>query len=92
MTSIPAQRAVVITARVTAALLAVPATAMLFTREVDWGLGDFVVAAVLLFGAGMAIYAGARFTRTAAQRLAAVATVLIALALVWAELAVGLFH
>jgi hypothetical protein len=91
MTSIPARKAIVVTALVTAALLALPATAMLFTREVAWGPGDFVVAAVLLFGAGMAIYAGTRLARTRAHRLAVVASVLLALAIVWAELAVGLF-
>ena len=37
----------------TAALLLVPAVAMRYTHEVVWGPGDFVVAAVLLYGAGL---------------------------------------
>ena len=34
-------------------LLLVPLVAMQFTREVRWGLADFIVAGALLFGAGL---------------------------------------
>ena len=44
----------------TALLLLVPAIAMQFTSEVAWGPGDFVVAAVLLFGAGVTTILGIR--------------------------------
>ena len=72
-------------------LLLVPFAAMQFTAEVNWGPGGFLVAGVLLFAAGT-IYglASARITR-ARRRVAVGAAVLLGLAAVWAELAVGLF-
>lgn len=73
-------------------LLLVPLTAMQFTGEVNWGPGDFVVAGLLLFGAGMLyVLAAARCTGRG-QRAAVAAAVCFGLAIVWAELAVGLFH
>jgi hypothetical protein len=36
-----------------AGLLALPAIAMQFTREVNWTAGDFLFAGVVLVGAGM---------------------------------------
>ena len=76
----------------TALLLLVPAIAMQFTSEVAWGPGDFVVAAVLLFGAGVTTILGLRQLRGTGPRAAFIFAVGFCLALVWAELAVGLFH
>lgn len=75
----------------TTALLLVPAAAMQFTAEVAWGPGDFAAAAVLLFGAGMAFVLGSRQAKSARQRVAIGLIVCSSLALVWAELAVGVF-
>ncbi|WP_374590120.1 hypothetical protein [Novosphingobium sp.] len=74
-----------------AAVLIVPAVAMQFTAEVNWGPGDFVAAAGLLglTGLGLELAARAQMGRTA--RLAASGLVVLALLVVWAELAVGLF-
>ncbi|MFM6997719.1 MAG: hypothetical protein ACKOX0_00630 [Bacteroidota bacterium] len=74
-----------------AALLLLPAVAMLFTDEVRWSPFDFVVAAVLLGGTAFVsdlIWSRLRNRRT---RLIALAAVLFLLVLVWGELAVGLF-
>jgi hypothetical protein len=79
-------------ALITALLLLVPAVAMQFTREVAWGPGDFLVAGVLLFGAGAVAVLGVRQVRSTGQRVAVVLAVAFGLALVWAELAVGLFN
>lgn len=76
----------------TGLLLLVPAVAMQFTAEVAWGPGDFLVAGSLLFGAGTAIVLARRTLERPLQRGAAVACIAFALALVWAELAVGIFH
>lgn len=78
-------------ALVTLSLLMVPLVAMQFTREVNWGIGDFVAAGLLLFGAGMAYSAVARRVRSSGQRLAVAAAVVVVLGTVWAQLAVGLF-
>jgi len=74
-----------------AALLLLPAVAMLFTDEVRWSPFDFVVAAVMLGGTAFVsdlIWGRLRNRRT---RLIALAVVLFLLVLVWGELAVGLF-
>ncbi|MFT3819673.1 MAG: hypothetical protein QM750_18915 [Rubrivivax sp.] len=73
-------------------LLPVPLAAMQFTSEVNWGPGDFVVAGGLLFGAGAVYALGAARIRRGWHQLALGTAVLLGLALVWAELAVGIFH
>lgn len=75
---------------VTGVLLLVPAVAMQFTDEVAWGPADFIVGAGLLILAGLAMAFGAHAVRGRLARWAFMAAVLLALALVWAELAVGL--
>jgi hypothetical protein len=45
-------RSVARVALVTTAILLVPAAAMVFSEEANWGLGDFLLAAVLLAGTG----------------------------------------
>ena len=73
------------------ALLA-PLVAMQFTSEVNWGIGDFVAAAALLGGAGLALEAVLRFVRGTGARIGLGLAIGVALLPVWAELAVGLFH
>ncbi|MCL4674003.1 MAG: hypothetical protein KJZ64_13980 [Sphingomonadaceae bacterium] len=73
-----------------AALLALPAIAMLFTAEVNWGPEDFMVGGVLLLGTAFMldrILGSGMSRRTIALVTGAVVLVL---ALVWVELAVGL--
>lgn len=74
-----------------AALLLIPAIAMRFTPELAWGVEDFAAAAVLLIGAGLAWEAARRIPSRRARILAALA-ILGLTALIWAELAVGLFR
>ncbi|MCB0794985.1 MAG: hypothetical protein KDB88_09630 [Flavobacteriales bacterium] len=72
-------------------MLIIPAIAMQFTDEVDWSAFDFLVAAILLGGAGLLIdHILTRFQKRS-HRLLMVSLVLLALLVVWAELAVGLF-
>ena len=72
------------------ALLALPAVAMQFTREVNWGPGDFVAAAVLLGLTGLGLELAARAPIGRAARFFAAGLVLLALLVIWAQLAVGL--
>jgi hypothetical protein len=75
----------------TALLLLVPLLTMQLTSEVAWDAADFVVAGVLLFGAGLAIELMARRNgRSPAYRAATVSAIGAALALVWVNLAVGI--
>lgn len=73
------------------ALLALPAIAMLFTAEVNWGPEDFAVGGVLLLGTAFVLdrVLGSGWSRR--TMLVAAATVLLGLLLIWTELAVGLF-
>ena len=73
------------------AVLLVPAVAMQFTAEVNWGPEDFLVAALLIGLAGLGIELALRWWRAPRARLLAVAGVLFLFLLVWAELAVGIF-
>lgn len=55
-----------------------------------WDWLDFTIAGALLLGAGLACELFLRILKTTMQRLAACVIVLAVLALVWAELAVGI--
>ena len=72
-------------------LLLIPYVAMKFTGEVNWTAIDFIAAGVLLFGTGLACELVLRFVKETWQRLAICAAILVVFALVWVELAVGLF-
>jgi hypothetical protein len=71
------------------ALLLLPAIAMQFSTEVNWGPGDFLAAAALLGATGAALEIIAALPRRQWRRrgtLLALAVLLV----IWAELAVGI--
>lgn len=72
-------------------LLLIPLVAMQFTQEVQWSGSDFLVMGTLLIGTGLLIELVLRKVRKRANRLILCVVVLGALALVWMELAVGVF-
>jgi hypothetical protein len=72
-------------------ILLIPFIAMRFTSEVNWSLFDFVVAGTLLFGTGLTIELLIRNVKKINYRIALIVAILLALLLVWAELAVGIF-
>jgi hypothetical protein len=72
-----------------ALILLLPLIAMPFTAEVDWQIGDFLAAAVLLGAAGLALEWLLRRSTRPAYRAMVLVTVLGALVLTWAALAVG---
>ena len=75
-----------------AGLLLIPAIAMQFTREVEWGLEDFLtMGAMLTLACGAFELAVRMIQSTTGRGLAGVAILGIFL-LVWVELAVGIFH
>ena len=71
-------------------LLFIPFIAMQFTTEVNWKPGDFVAAAILLLGTGFMCELVMRKVKKE-YRIALCAAILVVLALVWIELAVGIF-
>lgn len=86
------QKPILGVAIISALLLLAPALAMQFTPEVSWGPGDFVVAAVLLFGAGALAVLGLSHFKGNGAKVAFVIAIAFSVAVVWAELAIGLFR
>jgi len=74
------------------AILLVPLLAMRFTDQLSWTASDFAAAALLLGALGLAIEAATRLLHRPRARRLAIAAATAAVALVWAEGAVGLFH
>ena len=76
----------------TALLLLIPLVAMQFTSEVNWTLSDFIVAGGLLAGTGLLYVIGASQMRSSRNRTILGVVLGAVLLVVWAELAVGIFH
>ena len=74
-----------------ASLLLLPAIAMQFTAEMNWGPGDFLAAALLLGTTGIVLEIVAVLPRRKWRTMGTLGG-LAMLLLVWAELAVGIFH
>lgn len=74
------------------ALLLLPALAMQFTHEVRWGREDFVVFGGMLLAACGAFEVAMRWSTGRRFRWVAGTTIVVVFLLVWAELAVGLWH
>lgn len=72
-------------------LLLIPLIAMQFTNQVDWKLPDFVMMGVLLLGTGLLCELVMRKVKKIGQRIVICGAILLALFLIWAELAVGIF-
>ncbi|MDE3234789.1 MAG: hypothetical protein KGO81_02455 [Bacteroidota bacterium] len=72
-------------------LLLTPALAMQFTEEVKWSLLDFVVAGILLYGAGFLCEFIFRRIAKRKHQIALCSAIIAALILTWIELAVGIF-
>lgn len=73
------------------ALLLIPLIAMNFSNEVNWSIFDFLVAGVLLIGTGLTLEFILRKVKTTKNRILFGIALFIALFLIWAELAVGIF-
>jgi hypothetical protein len=74
-----------------AILLLIPFLAMRFTDEFNWTPIDFITAGVLLLGTGLLCELVLRTVKKFEYRLALCVALLLGLALIWIELAVGLF-
>ncbi len=74
------------------ALLLIPFVAMKFTDEVKWTSIDFITAAIMLLGAGLAVELVLRKIKTPPARVAFCGVILAGLMLVWGELATGFFR
>ena len=72
-------------------ILSIPLMAMQFTEEVNWTISDFLVMGILLFTTVFTIDFVLKKFKTLKSRLILIVGIVVLLALVWAELAVGIF-
>jgi hypothetical protein len=76
---------------IAASLLSVPFISMQFTDEVDWGIMDFTIMGILLFGTSLACEFILRMVKSTLYRIIICGAILLIFFLIWAELAVGIF-
>jgi hypothetical protein len=73
-------------------LLLIPAIAMLFTNEVNWSIGGFVVMGTLLLAVALVTQFITRKISNKKYRIAFIALLIALFLLLWVELAVGIFN
>lgn len=73
------------------ALLSIPLVGNLFSKEVNWSGSDFLIAGILLFTIAFLINLVRNRIKKQGQKVLIVIFILLALALIWLELAVGIF-
>lgn len=74
-----------------ALLLTIPLVGMKFTKEINWDFFDFLLAGILLFGTAFSVNLVLKMEKQNIRRMFYILLVLLALFLIWAELAVGIF-
>lgn len=78
-------------ALITAFILLLPLVAMQFSQQVKWDFFDFIFMGILIFGTYFCFELVARRLQSAQWRMLAAVGFTILLAIVWAQLAVGIF-
>ena len=74
-----------------ALLLVIPFIGMQFTKKINWSGFDFLIAGILLFGTAFCVDMILKMEKKNAKRMFYIVLILLALFLIWAELAVGIF-
>lgn len=74
-----------------ALLLVIPFVGMQFTKEINWSFFDFLIAGILLFGTAFSVNLVLKMEKRNVRRMFYILLVLLALFLIWVELAVGIF-
>jgi len=72
-------------------LLCIPLLGNLFSKEVNWSASDFLIAGALLFTTAFSINLVRNKIKKQSQKVLICIFILLALALIWIELAVGIF-
>jgi uncharacterized PurR-regulated membrane protein YhhQ (DUF165 family) len=72
-------------------LLCIPLLGNLFSKEVNWSASDFLIAGALLFTAAFLINLVRNRVKKQSQKVMICIFILLALVLVWLELAIGIF-
>lgn len=74
-----------------AVLLTIPLIGNIISKEFDWSVSDFGIAAVLLFGTAFLVDLIQRIVKNKTYKILICIGLILMLMLIWAELAVGLF-
>ncbi|MEY8021676.1 hypothetical protein AB8P51_12650 [Muriicola sp. SD30] len=72
-------------------LLLIPLIAMQFTAEVNWNLFDFIIGGILLLSVAFLGELAWRKLKNSPYRTLVLLGIFLVFALIWAELAVGIF-
>ncbi|QWT88425.1 hypothetical protein KBP46_11725 [Chryseobacterium sp. PCH239] len=73
------------------ALLSIPLVGNLFSKEVNWSGADFLIAGALLFTTAFLINLIRNRIKKQSQKVMICIFIVLTIALVWIELAVGIF-
>ncbi len=73
------------------ALLSIPLVGNLISNEANWSVSDFLIAGALLFITAFLINLVRSRIKKQSQKVLVTIFILLALALIWLELAVGIF-
>ncbi|CAI8932953.1 hypothetical protein [Chryseobacterium sp. IT-36CA2] len=73
------------------ALLSIPLLGNLFSKEVNWSASDFLIAGILLFATTFFINLVRSKIKKQSQKVMICIFIMLALVLIWLELAVGIF-
>ncbi|SDS54199.1 hypothetical protein SAMN05216503_3394 [Polaribacter sp. KT25b] len=76
---------------ITVIILLIPLIAMQFTNEVNWKFLDFIVAGILLLVNGLVWDIAIRKIKKTKHLILVIIGILVIIALIWTELAVGIF-
>ena len=77
---------------IVAIILLIPLVAMQFTEEVNWTTSDFVFGGIILLVFGVLIDIVLQLLSKSKYKVVIIIAIVILLALIWMELAVGLFE
>ncbi|MBB6333404.1 glucan phosphoethanolaminetransferase (alkaline phosphatase superfamily) [Chryseobacterium sediminis] len=72
-------------------LLCIPLLGNLFSKEVNWSASDFLIAGTLLFTTAFLINLVRSKIKKQSKKVLICIFILLALSLIWVELAVGIF-
>ncbi|RNC83017.1 MAG: hypothetical protein ED557_09855 [Balneola sp.] len=87
----PSYKSTMLIALGAASILLIPLIAMFFTEEVDWGLVDFLIAWIMLFGTGITYkLISLKMSQSVQYKIATGLAVVGLLLIVWVNLAVGI--
>lgn len=74
-----------------ALILTIPLAGTVFSDNVDWKIGDFILAAFILLGVGFVCKFIIKKVKKVYQRILICGGIIVLALLLWAEIAVGIF-